>query len=240
MFRQLTTLLAYASILFSTWAEEGWLFSRMSPDLQKFMVAHPGALTVLSNAFSQSFSNRSVGVFYFYSTNEAEARAAHYYPGAGGAPEVFICVQENQYPIGQFITLLFEILNARNERQFKNLFEDAYNGSVSKKVFVATIGHLEFARTLETRALLMPLHFSRKEIKQSDYYERLLNCPTNYAGFLAYEKVTRSKRDPDKFYEAEYDQVRKLNPASKGQNQPNAESEHHRPETSTPSAATRP
>src|SRR5881394_1521337 len=171
MFRKLTSALAFASILCSARAEEGWLFSRLSPDLQKFMVAHPAALTLLTNAFSESFSNRSVGVFYFYSTNEAEARAEHSYPAAGGAPDVFICVQENQHPIDQFITLLFEILNARSERQFKNLFEDAYNGSVSKEVFVATIGRLEFARTLETRALLKPLHFSKKEIKQSDYLD---------------------------------------------------------------------
>jgi hypothetical protein len=239
MLRHLTAALAYASILCSAWAEESWLFSRLSPDLQKFMVAHPAALTVLSNAFSESFSNRSVGIFYFYSTNEAEARAAHCYPGAG-APEVFICVQENQHPIDQFITLLFETLNARSERQFKNLMDDAYNGAVSKDVFVATIGRLEFAQTLTTRALLTPLHFSKKEIKQSGYYERLLNCPTNYDGFLEYQKNTRGKRDPDKFYEDEYDQLRKLNPASKPEDKPKAESEPHPPQNSTPPPPARP
>jgi len=107
--------------------------------------------------------------------------------------------------------------------------DDAYNGSVSKEVFVSTIGRLEFAATLATRALLIPLHFSKKEIKQSDYYERFLNCPTNYEAFLAYEKNTRSKRDPDKFYEAGYDQLRKWNSTNKPGNQPKPGSEHHPP-----------
>jgi hypothetical protein len=227
MFRQLTAIIACASILCSARAEENWLFNQLSPDLQKLMVAHPEALTVLSNAFSESFTNRSVGIFYFYSTNETVARAAHFYPGAAGVREVFICVQENQHPIDQFITLLFEIVNARNERQYKNLADDAYNGSVSKEVFVATIGRLEFAQTLDTRALLTPLRFSKKEIKRSGYYERFLNCPTNYNEFLVYEKKSRSKRDPDKFYEAEYDELRSWNPASKPEDKPKPESDGH-------------
>lgn len=235
MLRKIAAALAYASILCSARAEENWLFSQLSPDLQKFMAAHPAALTILSNSFSESFSNRPVGLFYFYSTNETVARAAHFYPGAAGVREVFICVQENQHPIDQFITLLFEIVNARNERQFKSLMDDAYNDSVSKEVFVSTIGRLEFAATLDTRALLIPLRFSKKEIKQSDYYKRFLNCPTNYEAFLAYQKDTRSKRDPDKFYEAEYDQLRKWNAASKPENQPKPESEHP-PEKSIPAA----
>src|ERR1041385_7456394 len=148
LLKQLTAVFVYAIILGSSWADDGWLFNRFSPDLKKFMVAHPEALTVLTNSFSEAFSNRTVSVIYFYSTNEAEARAEHIYPAAAGVADVLICIRENQHPMDQFITLLFETLNSRGERQFKNLMEDACKGSVSKDVFVNTIRMFEFAETV--------------------------------------------------------------------------------------------
>jgi hypothetical protein len=219
LLKQLTVAFVYAIISCSSWADEGWLFNRLSPDLKKFMVAHPAALTVLSNSFSEAFSNRTVSVFYFYSTNEAEARAEHIYPGAAGVPDVLICVRENQHPLDQFITLLFETLNSRGERQFKNLTEDAYNGSVSKDVFVNTIRRLEFAETVNTRALLVPLHFSKKEIRQSRYHKLYMECPLDFEGYIAYSERIRGKLDPVKFYENEYDELRKRNPNTKPKEQ---------------------
>jgi hypothetical protein len=124
--------------------------------------------------------------------------------------------------LDQFISLLFETLNSRGEKQFRNLFEDAYNGSISKDVFVNTIRRLEFAQTLNARALLLPLHFSKKEIKQSHDYKILMDCPLDYQGFLAYLKVVAPKRNMVEEYEDEYDELRKqnLNAKSEGKAKP--------------------
>jgi hypothetical protein len=223
MFRILAAAFLLASIVSSRCADEDWLFSRLSPDLKKFMVGHPAALTVLSNVFSETFSNRSVHVTYFYSTNEAEARAFHFNPGLAGVADVFICVRENQHPLDQFTTLLFESLNFCNDKQFKNLVEEAYNGSVSKDVFVNTITRLEFTAMVKTRSLLVPLQFSKEEIKQSRLYTLQMDCPLDFKDYVAYLKAINSQLAIVKVYEDQYDELRKKNPAAKPKDEPKSE-----------------
>ena len=81
----------------------------------------------------------------------------------------------------------------------------------SKDVFVNTILRLEFAEELNTRALVMPLHFSRKEINQSRCYKHYKNFPLDFQGFLPFVKTVAPKRNPAKEYEDEYDELRRQN-----------------------------
>jgi hypothetical protein len=151
-------------------AEESWLQGNLSPGLKEFMASHREALRTLTNSFSEVFSNRSVRVLYFYSNNESEAKAYHFYPGTVGIAEVFICIREDQKPLDQFITLLFETLNSRGEAEFAKLVESARSRNVSKQAFARGILRIEFEATKSTRDLLIPLKASKKEMKESHYY----------------------------------------------------------------------
>jgi hypothetical protein len=151
-----------------------------------------------------------LGFFYFYSTNESQARAAHFYPHIAGLPEVIIDLRENQEPLDQFIGLLFEVLNSRGEPQFSKLCEEAEDGSVSKENFAKGILKLEFEAAKATRHLLAPLKFKKKEINSSHFYKPSLECPNDFDGFLAYLKRRRGTRDVVKEYEAKYDELRRM------------------------------
>jgi len=96
---------------------------------------------------------------------------------------------------------------------------------VSKEVFVNTIRRLEFAETINTRALLVPLHFSKREIRQSRYYKLFMECPLEFEGFVAYSERIRGKRDVVKYYEDEYDELRRRNPNAKSEEQSRPEAE---------------
>src|SRR5215831_10905831 len=169
-------------------AERSWIEGRFSPKLTKLLNDYPAALKVLTNSFAETFTNRSVGVFYYYSHDDSEPRASHFYPATYGCPDVCICVEENQHPLDEFITLLYETLNARGEPKFKKLAEDAGAGTVSKDEFVRGLLKIEFEATSRTRELLLSLSFKKKDIRGSYYHKLSMGCPQDFEGFLTYTK----------------------------------------------------
>src|SRR5262245_51555087 len=56
-------------------AEEIGIFKTVSPKLKQFLVDHSAASNALVGAISESFSNRTVQLYYFYSDDEAQPRA---------------------------------------------------------------------------------------------------------------------------------------------------------------------
>jgi hypothetical protein len=102
----------------SSWAQQTNIVSAASPKLKKFISNHPEAAKIFTNAISSAFSNKTVQLYYFYSDDESEARAYHYYPNTVGMPEVIVCVRENQSSLDEFITILFETLNTKQEAGF--------------------------------------------------------------------------------------------------------------------------
>jgi hypothetical protein len=192
----------------SSWAQITGI--TISPKLGKFMSDHPQAEKILTNAFSNAFSKKTVGLYYFYSYDESQPRSFHYYPDNAGWPEVVLCVQENQKPIDEFITLLFETFNSKSEGGFTNLAQEASLGTISKEQFAKEVVRYEFETTKNTRVTLLTLKFEKKEIKESDYYSIFIACPTNFDDFLSYSKKVSQNRDPMKENELKYDSLRKM------------------------------
>jgi hypothetical protein len=193
----------------SSWAQNN-IVREASPKLQKFLSDNPVAAKVFKNAISNAFSNRTVRLFYFYSDDDSEAPAFHFYPNTAGSPDVMLCICENQPPLDEFITTLFETLNSRNENAFENLFQDAYLGTKSREQFATEISRFEFEATKDTRSILLTLKFRKKEINESYYYRKFIECPTNFDGFLSYSRRVSPHRDAITEYELKYDSLRKM------------------------------
>ena len=181
---------------------------RESLKLRQFLSEHPAAAKVLTNSIKRVFLNRTVDLFYFYSDDETEPRAFHYYPSAIGTAEVIICVRENQQPFDEFSSVLFEILNTRNEARFVKLTDDARAGKVSRDEFARGILRSEFDAVLDTKASVIALKLDKLATAGSYFYTRLLNCPSKFDDFLSYSKKV-SKRDVFKEYQEKYDEMRK-------------------------------
>jgi hypothetical protein len=193
----------------SSWAQSN-ILGGASPKLKKFLSDKPQAAKIFTNAISSAFSNRTVQLFYFYSEDDSTPWAYHFYPNQAGSPEVMLCVRENQTPLDEFITTLFEIENSKNEDNFTKISQDAYYGTISREQFAKDVLQYEFEATKDTRAILLALKLGKKETGNSYYYPRFLECPTNFDGFLSYSKNASTNRDVMKEYELKYDRVRKM------------------------------
>jgi hypothetical protein len=121
--------------------------------------------------------------------------------------EVFICVRENQQPFDEFSSLLFEILNTRNEARFLKLTDDAKAGKVSRDEFARGILRSEFDAIQDTKTSLIALKLDKSATAGSYDYPRYLNCPSKFDDFLSYAKKV-SKRDVFKEYQEKYDELR--------------------------------
>lgn len=189
-------------------AEETNFFT-VSPKLEALLSRKSAARTALSNACASAFPGRTVGLYYFYSKNEAVPRAYHFYPNTTGQTTVVICIRENQDPWDELFTLLFELLNSKGEKQFEDLCEQARAGKIAKDAFPKAVVQVEFEAMKATRNVVRGFHLSGKERKKSLYYSRFLECPDDFDGFLSYTRRMSHSRDVIKEYEAQYDELRK-------------------------------
>lgn len=207
--RTLFTVILLATASLDLWADQGTLESRLSPKLRQFLEPRPAALKALITSISEAFSNRTYWVTYVYSDDDSEARAFHYYPNTIGLPDVIICLRENQQPLDEFITLVFEVRNSTGEKRFREITDGAKAGKLSKDQFVRGILQQEFEAIKSTRDSLLILKPSEKEKNSSYYYLRYSECPNDFEGFLSYTKRVSRKRDPVKEYEEQYELLRK-------------------------------
>jgi hypothetical protein len=203
--------LIFLSVLlcFSSWAEKANILEMTSPKLRQFLISHPVASVTLSNISEEAFSNRSVGLFYFYSDNESIARASHSYLDEGS---VSIFIRENQKPCDECICLIFEMINSEGEKRFLQLMEMAKSGTISKQDFVKEMMRKEFEAVRKIQLLIGGFNFSKPEMLESYYYDRLVKCPSKFEDFLAYKKKVSPNRDQVKEYEQTYDYLQKNQP----------------------------
>lgn len=185
-------------------AEADGVLKMVSPKLKLFLADHSAASRQLVVAISESFTNRTVQLYYFYSDDETRPRALHYYPDES---VVGIAIRENQEPCDEYICLFFEVLNSQGEKRFKDLAEQAKAGIVSKKDFVRGIMRQEFQAVMRVRGLLADLKLSAKEKITSYYFKKFADCPDDFEAYLAY-KPKGVTRDPIKEYEQSYDSLR--------------------------------
>jgi hypothetical protein len=209
MQKKIIILLLTLLLCVSSWAQQTNILNSnysVSPKLRQFITDHSAASKLLTDTLSESFSNRTVQLYYFYSDDESIPRAFHYYPDES---VVGIVIRENQQPSDEFISLLFEVLNSENEKRFQEITQKAESGALSKANYATEILKTEFEVVKRTRELIRGLNLNKKEISESYLYNRYIECPNKFEDFLSYKKKVSPQRDQIKEYEMQYDSLPK-------------------------------
>jgi hypothetical protein len=176
-----------------------------SPKLNQFLLRHPQALAVLTNQIALASSNRTVKLIYYYTGDEKEPRAFHYYPSNS---VVCIGLRENQAVLDEFVCCVFEIVNSRAETHFKKLMDSARLGEISKSDFVQGLLKIEFQSAMKARDLIRGLKFKSQEAAASCFYPKLVNCPDDFEGFLDSMRRAGTESDRRQRYEQMFDALR--------------------------------
>jgi hypothetical protein len=207
MKRRIILFIVAALCCQSVWAQEGNFQYKFSPKLQQFLMSHPDARQVLTNVTSETFSNKLIQIYYFYTDDESTPKAFHYYPTE---TVVGIGVRENLQPLDEFTCLTFEAINAQGEKRFREICQMAGSGQISRSDFAQEILKQEFKAAKKARDLLKGLKLGKKEKTGASAYENLLGCPDKFEDFLIYtKKVSSADRDPIEEYEKQYDSLRR-------------------------------
>jgi hypothetical protein len=183
------------------------LMTTFSPKLRKLLASHLDAFTVMSNSTSLAFHTNTVSLTYFYCQDDSVPRASHYYPQTAGMADAVLLIRENQEPWDEFTSIIYELLNSKNQPRFQKVFEKAKAGSISKKEFAIEICRIEFDADLAMREILRGMKLTKKEKSQSYFYKRITDCPTDFEEHFAYQRKVSPKRDPIKEYESSYDEL---------------------------------
>ncbi len=145
-------------------AQEVKLMSGLSPKLRIFLMEHPPARTVLTNAIVETYSKKTVSLYYFYSDDVSVPRAGHFYPNTVAMPNVVIYIRENQSPADEYVCVLFEVINSQAEKRFLQLVQDAKDGTVTKSQFAREILKAEFDAAKRVRDIVRLPRFDGQRI----------------------------------------------------------------------------
>jgi hypothetical protein len=124
-----------------------------------------------------------------------------------GSSVLGIFVRENQPACDEGIEILFEVLNSKNEKRFKDLWDQAESGAISKQDYVKEMLRVELSAVVATKKLISNFKLSEKEAAESHNYKWFMKSPTEFEKFLAYR---RKQGQGDKYKEDQYDAIRKL------------------------------
>ncbi len=183
--------------------------SSFSPKLTEFLLTHPKTSLALSNVFAEASSARVVQIYYFYTGDESAPKARHHYLGDSSTVGIF--VRENQSACDECISILFEVLNSKGEKRFRELWGQAEAGSISKKDFVTEIQRQEFQAVRGVQNLIRTFDLKPEEITASSSYRQFMETPESFEAFLAYSRKI-SKGGNQQNYEELYDRIRKRSP----------------------------
>jgi len=189
-----------------SYAEEDSLLDMTSTKLHDFIQAHPGTLELATNTFSSALQGKTVMLSYFYTKDDSKPRAYHYYPSDSA---VGICVRENQPPLDEFISLVFEVLNSRGERQFKEIYLKAEKGEITRETFAQEILKVEFEAMKDMRVFLGKVNVDEKDKDGSYFYNLILKCPADFKDFPSYSVKVSIHGNPVERLEAVYDSLQK-------------------------------
>jgi hypothetical protein len=178
------------------------MLNAFSPKLTGLLAEHPAAKKALSNAFSIAFARKNVWLYYFYTNDETEARAFHFYRGEN---LVNIAVRENQHPWDEYVSILFETVNSMNEKSFSKLSRDAESGKIPRSDFPLKALEIEHRAVKQTRDLIKALGLSEADVAGSEIYHSFLESPDSFDAFLAYIKKVSTVRNPIVEYQKQYD-----------------------------------
>ena len=179
----------------------------LSPKLSQFLLDHPGAYKVLTDVLQEANSKRPVHIYYFYVNAQAHQPTMHRLLEGESILGVFVV--ENQSPLSECVDILFELLNSKGERRFKELRQKAASGRISKQEYVREFLKEEFRAVIATKKMLPDLWLSEKEASESPQYKWFKEVPTEFEEFLVYRSKGELSQD-NTDYEKQYDAIRAL------------------------------
>jgi hypothetical protein len=177
----------------------------VSPKLLEFLTAHPEAQTVLSNVLSEAQTVRAVHLYYFYASERCHLPTMHRYLEDFSIAGIF--VRENQPACDECIDIVFEALNLKGEKRFRELWSQARSGTITREDFVTEMQRQELQAVVEAKKLVSGFKLSKKEAAESWNYTNLMQMPTEFEQYVAHSK-TVSHGQYQKEYEEEYDALR--------------------------------
>ena len=116
-----------------------------------------------------------------------------------------IAVRENQHPLDEYISILFEILNSANEESFSKLARDAERGKVARSEFPLKALAIEHRTVSQTRDLIRTVPLEEADIVDSQLYYSFLKSPDGFDEFVAYVQSNQGRRNALQEYSNQYD-----------------------------------
>jgi hypothetical protein len=102
---------------------------------------------------------------------------------AGGAA---IFIRGGRPVVDEYLDILFEVLNMSGDKRFKELYQQAKMGSISRTNFVTEMLREEFQTVKTLKHIVPTLGLSPDEIANSKAYKDLFNTPDEFEKFTSY------------------------------------------------------
>jgi hypothetical protein len=195
--------------LFPAIAREGDYKEALSPKVRQFLLANPDTAKVMESVYDEAFTKRGkvLTLHYFYTECASCPGAAHFFEDDS---VVMITVREDQAPLDEYLSIVFEMLNSMGEKRFRELEGKAIAGDISREDYVLETRRNEFLAFRRLKELVRPLKIPEVDAKQSLYYKSFSKYGNDFGLF----NDAISKRTVKDDYDKDYDILRKMPPGT--------------------------
>ncbi|GAB4343896.1 MAG: hypothetical protein Kow0089_20000 [Desulfobulbaceae bacterium] len=193
-----------SSCLAATYAERQLsAIARSRPGIEEVLRQGEGVRRFLLDAFSGMYT--SVPLAWDASEPNDNAYAEH--KPSVNRKVINIRVSSLLTPPDQVACMVYEAINAQNEKQFTMLTEQAHEGLLTKTEFIHRILMLEHKSLKRTRAFLSRQEpYRSMDISTTVFYRKMMGTPDGFDNFLEYLKeIKRKEYDVYKHYSDFYD-----------------------------------
>ena len=120
-----------------------------------------------------------------------------------------IRVSSTLTPLDQVACLVYEAINAQNEKQFTAITEEAHDGAMTKSEFILNILRLEHNSLKKTLAFLSNQSpYKNIDLSQTIFYSKMSGTPEEFDAFIEYlHRIKRAEYDVFQHYSDFYDFV---------------------------------
>ena len=120
-----------------------------------------------------------------------------------------IRVSSTLTPLDQVACLVYEAINAQNEKLFTAITEEAHEGAMTKSEFILNILSLEHKSLKKTLAFLSNQSpYKDIDLSQTIFYSKMSGTPEDFDAFIEYlHRIKRDEYDVFEHYSDFYDFV---------------------------------
>lgn len=180
-------------------------FTKSRQGTEKIMQEGQGVYQFLINAFTGLYT--SVPLAWDSAEPNDYAYAEH--KPSVNRKLIKIRVSSTLSPLDQVACLVYEAINAQNEKEFTKITEEAHKGNMTKLEFIHSILSLEHKSLKKTYALLSKQEpYKNIELSKTIFYRKMSGTPGEFDAFLEYlQRIKRVEYDVYKHYSDFYDFV---------------------------------